>query len=92
MAAEKEYDPRPLWVRWVVRAEMKRTAALALVSMFGLLTAIGLLAAAIESASSSFLGALAVPIGLAGAGLCAAGAVWSWLAVRWVDRNGKWQN
>jgi hypothetical protein len=73
-----------------MREGMKRSAALAVVSIFGLLAGIGLLVAAIESGSSSFLGTLALPLGLAGACLCATGGLWVWLAARWVDRNSKW--
>ncbi len=90
MAAEENPERRPQWVRLVMRESMKRSAALPLAGLFVLLTCLGLLAVAIELGSSSFLGALALPVGLTGACICAAGAVWSWLAIRWVDRNGKW--
>jgi hypothetical protein len=73
-----------------MREGMKRSAALALVSLFGVLAGIGLLVVAIESGSSSFLGTLALPVGLGGACLWATGGLWVWLAVRWVDRNSKW--
>jgi hypothetical protein len=90
MAAEDRHERRPLWVRLVIREGMKRSAALALVGIFGLLAGIGLLVAAIASGSNSILGALALPLALAGACLCATGAPWSWLAVSRVDGNGKW--
>lgn len=90
MAGGERHEPRPLWVRLLVRDGTKRPIALGQVSGFVILACIGGLTAAIESASSTILGALARPGGLAVACLCAAGAVWCWLAVRWVDRNGKW--
>jgi hypothetical protein len=74
----------------VMRDRMKRSTALALVSIFVLLTCCCLLTVAIESASSSVLGAIALPLGITGTCLCGIGAVWCWLAIRWVDRNGKW--
>jgi hypothetical protein len=61
------------------------------VVMCVLLTGLGLLLVASASGSGSFLGALALPIGLVGAGLCAAMALWSWLAVLWMDRNSNWE-
>jgi hypothetical protein len=90
MAAEERLEPRPLWVRVVTREATKRPAAQVQACIFAFIACIGLLTAAIESASTSILGALAMPLGLAGACLGAVGAIWCWLAVRWVDRNGKW--
>jgi hypothetical protein len=81
----------PLWVRFAARERTIRRTALAQVTTFSLLAAIGFLIAAFESGSTSFLGALAVPFGLTAAGLCAGAALWSWLAVRWVDRHGTWE-
>ena len=90
MADEERHERRPLWVRFAAREGTKRQTAVVQVGGFVLLTGIGLLVAAIESGSSSFLGGLALPLGLAEACLCAGAALWSWLAVRWVDRNSKW--
>ena len=90
MADVQQQERRPLWVRLAARAGAKRQTIMVQVGGFVLLTGIGLLVAALESGSSSFLGALALPLGLAGAVLCGGAALWSWLAVRWVDRNSKW--
>lgn len=90
MADEKRHEPRPLWVRMVVRDTMKRPAALVVVGIFVLLACCCLLAVAIESASSSELGAIALPLGITATCLSGIGAVWCWLAIRWVDRNSKW--
>jgi hypothetical protein len=91
MVDEERHEPRPLWVRLVMREEMKRSAALVLASIFGLLTfCIALADTLIWSSGSYFLGSLALPLGLVSACLGAAGALWCWLALRWVDRNGKW--
>ena len=87
---EKRHEPRPLWVRLVNREGMKRPAALVVVILFCLLACFGLLLVVIESGSSSILGALAFPLALTSACLSTAGALWCWLAVRWVDRKGKW--
>jgi hypothetical protein len=38
----------------------------------------------------SVLFEIARPIGLAGIAVSVIGLVWCWLAVRWVDRHGKW--
>jgi len=90
MADEDRHGTRPLWVRVLLGEGTKRSAALAQVSIFVLIACIGLLTGANESASSSVLGAVALPLGLASACLGAIGAVWCRLAVRWVDRHGKW--
>jgi hypothetical protein len=49
----------------------------------------GLLYDAIAPAES-ILHPIGLALELAVACLGAAGALWTWLAVRWVDRNGKW--
>ncbi len=85
------HERGPLWVRMAVRKGWRRRTAVGQVVMCALLTGLGLLLVGSASGSSSFLGALALPIGLAGAGLCAAMALWSWLAVLWMDRNSKWE-
>ena len=92
MADVQRHEHRPLWVRLAVREGTKRKTALGQIVALVLLTCmcIGHLVTANESGSDSFLGALALPLRLASAGLCAAAALWSWLAVRWVDRNSKW--
>jgi hypothetical protein len=90
MADMERHERRPLWVRIAARAGTKRQTALVQVGGLVLLAGIGFLVAAVESGSSSFLGRLGLLLGLAGAGLCAGAALWSWLAVRWVDRNSKW--
>jgi hypothetical protein len=90
MADRERHELRPLWVRIAARQGTRRPVSLIQVGIFGLLACIGLGTAVIESGSSSILGALALSLGLALACLGAAGAVWCWLAVRWVDRNGKW--
>ena len=90
MAAEERHKSRPLWVRFAARDRTKRQTAVVQVGGFVLLTGIGLEVAAIESGSSSLLGGLALLLGLAEACLCAGAALWSWIALRWVDRNSKW--
>jgi hypothetical protein len=90
MAHTQQQERRPLWVRLAARAGAKRQTIMAQVGGFVLLTGIGLLVAALESGSSSVLGALALPLGLAGAVLGGGAALWCWLAARWVDRNSRW--
>ncbi len=90
MTLEDRQASRPLWVRLVVGRETKRSGALRQVSGFGILICVGLVTVGGASASSSLLGVLALWFGLVGTCCCAALAVWSWLAVRWVARHGKW--
>jgi hypothetical protein len=90
MADVERRDHRPLWVRVAARAGTKRQTVLVQIGLCVLLAGIGLLGAAIESGSNSFLGSLTLPGGLAVASLGAGAALWLWLAVRWVDRNSKW--
>jgi hypothetical protein len=90
MADIERHKHRPLWVRLVAREGTKRQTALVQLGCLVLLTASGLLTAAVASGSTAILGALALRLGLAEAGLAAALALWFWLAVRWVDRNSKW--
>jgi hypothetical protein len=86
----KQGGPRPLWVRFGAPERRKRSTAVAQVGGFVFLAAIGLLGASVEFGSSSLLGKLALPGNLAVACLCASAALWSLLAVRWVDQNGNW--
>jgi len=90
MADLDRHEPRPTWVRFAAREDTKRPTALAQVCGFVLLTCIGLLVAAVESGSSTVLGLVALWGGLATGCLCAGATLWSWLAVRWVDRKDKW--
>jgi len=90
MADARRHEHRPLWVRIAVRQGTKRQTVVVQVRTFVLLAGIGILVAAIESGSHSFLGSLALPFGVVGACLCAGAALCSWLAVRWVDRNSQW--
>ncbi len=83
-------NPRPLWVRFGAREGTKRQTALTQVGGFVLLTCVGILVAGIESGGNSMMGSLALPVALGGAGVCGVAALWSWLVVRWVDRNSKW--
>jgi hypothetical protein len=90
MADVERRDHRPLWVRVAAPAGAKRQTVLVQIRLLVLLASIGLVVASIESGSSSFLGSLALPGGLAVASLGAGAALWLWLAGRWVDRNSKW--
>ena len=58
--------------------------ALYQVGVLILLTTTGLLVATFESGPVSLI------VGLSAAVLGAGAALWSWLAVRWVDQNSKW--
>ena len=97
MADEERNQPRPLWVRCVARDGTKRPAAQAQIRINGIFgcgglfyACGGLLRVAYDLPSNSFMAANALPIGLTFAGLGAAGVIWCWLAIRWVDRNGRW--
>ncbi len=92
--------PRPLWVRGIAPDGTKRSVAVAQTSTFIGIFGLGLLMVcigvvkhlsdAIVRESGSLFGANKLSIGLTLAFLGAAGAIWSMLAVRWVDRNGNW--
>jgi hypothetical protein len=97
MADERQQEPRPLWVRCVAREGTMRNAARTQVRIYLVLAICGLLVAcsallraALPVEGGAFLIENRLPLGLAGACLGAAGAIWCWLAIRWVDRNGKW--
>jgi len=45
----------------------------------------------LEWGSESVLGRVAVALGLIGMVVQAVAALWVWLAVRWVNRNGQWE-
>jgi hypothetical protein len=88
--ADVQKQQRPKWVRLAVPAGTKRQVAKVQIGCIVLITGIGLLVTALGSGSSSFLGAVELPVGLGLAVMGGGAALWSWLAVRWVDRNGKW--
>ena len=103
MADEPRLEPRPLWVRCVAREGTKRPAAKAQIRVYATIGCIGLLYTSVGVARSqavaagyewpagdSFLGVNKLLFGLIGVFLGAGGALWCWLAIRWVDRHGKW--
>jgi hypothetical protein len=81
---------RPWWVKFAARRGTKRHNALVQVNVLCLVAVIGFLLAAVESGSTSLLGRVGLPLDLLVGGLSATAAVWSWLAIRWVDRHGGW--
>jgi hypothetical protein len=81
---------RPWWVKFAARRGTKRHNALVQVNVLALVAVIGLLLAAVETGSTSLLGRIGLPLDLLLGCLAAAAAVWSWLAIRWVDRHGGW--
>jgi hypothetical protein len=91
MTHPEHYDRRPAWVRLMVREGAKRQSALIVVYCLAFLAALNLALAGMESGSTSLLGDVALPLCLGGAVLCGAAALWSWLAMRWVDRHGHWE-
>ena len=97
MGNESEHKPYPLWVRFAAREGMKRSAAVAQVRTYIIVAGggfcwmfMGLLNQYIEPPIQSFLIANGLPIGLTGIVLGVSGALWCWLSMRWVDRNGTW--
>jgi hypothetical protein len=62
-------------------------AQLAIALTFGILLAM----TGLEWGSESALGKVAVALGLIGVVLQAVAALWVWLAIRWVNRNGQWE-
>jgi hypothetical protein len=87
MAASESYQQYPLWVRMAVRQGTKRSVAMSIVFSSIVLVGGTLLSAASELGN---LGPVALTLGLGGPAVGAACALWSWLALRWVDRNGSW--
>ena len=81
---------RPWWVRAVLPPRTSRSAARSRLGVCALLGWVGLLIAVTESVRGTLLGGIAVPVGLAGGVLGLAGAIWCWLAARWVNRNATW--
>jgi hypothetical protein len=88
--AENDLGRRPWWVRLFARPGSRRPAVRAGALAFGLLAVLALLVCSIEATRDSLLARIAFGVGAVlapGAALLAAGA---FLAVRWVDHNGKW--
>jgi hypothetical protein len=54
-------------------------------------SAIFLATTGLEWGSESVLGKVAAALGLIGMVLQAVAALWVWLAICWVDRNGPWE-
>jgi len=81
---------RPWWVRTFLREHTKRIMAIGQVSMFLVISALGWIITSFEYSSDTELGKYAMTIGLIVAVLGLASAIWCRLAIRWVDRNGKW--
>ena len=83
-------QPRPWWVRLSVGRTSTRRAAFSQLTILGLNLSILLAITGIESTSESLFGRIAFAIGLVGMVVNVILALWVWLAVRWVDRNGQW--
>lgn len=90
MPPDTQPAARPLWVRAVARDGTRRAAAATQRGLLAVLACAGLVIFGIEQSSDSALGAVARPVALAAAGFGLVGAVWTWAAVRWADRNGRW--
>jgi hypothetical protein len=90
MGDSEQPAPRPVWVRLAARQATQRGTALIQVRILVLLTGIMLAVGATASGSRSWLGEVTMFWGLISACLGACGAAWTWLAIRWVDRNSKW--
>ncbi len=85
-------QPRPWWVRFAVgRASTRKTALFTNFTIMGcnllllLFCIIGLL-----TASEALFGTIALVVALAATASEVILILWTWLAVRWMDRNGQW--
>jgi hypothetical protein len=90
MISDKDRGGRPLWVRFAARKGTKRPTVRLQILSTALIAAVGLAVAGIEAGSDSLLGRVAFPLGLAVSCFAAGATLWSWLSLRWVDRNAKW--
>lgn len=88
--SETPTQPRPWWVQLAVGRTSTRRAAFSQLAILSLNLSILLLITGMESVSESLFGRIAFAVGLAGTVLNLILAIWVWLAVRWVDRNGQW--
>ena len=81
---------RPVWVRAVALDGTRRDTVRTQRGLFAALACAGLGTFSVEWSSDTVLGAVARPVALAAAGIGLVGALWTWLALRWVDRRGTW--
>jgi len=90
MSDEKKLDERPGWVRLIVGARSTRRGSMTQMCALALLGCIGFAIFAVENGRTSQLARIGCMIGLAGAAVALIILAWAALAVRWIDRNGKW--
>ncbi len=88
--SEKPSQPPPRWVRLVLGRSWDRRREQALLMFLGLNFVMLLAMTGLEWGSESVLGKVVFTLGLIGMLLQALVALWLWLAIRWLDRNGQW--
>jgi hypothetical protein len=88
--ADNNSHHRPLWVRFFARPGSRRSAVRAGALSSCLLVIIALLICSVEATSESVLGRTAFVLGAVLATIAALLAIGAFLALRWVDRNGRW--
>jgi len=89
MAAKIAAGPLPVWVRFSVRQGSKRQTVhyqAIVLAVVGLFLAVANGVSLVATGSASVWEWLGLCVGLG----CALAGLWSWLAIHWVDRNGKW--
>src|SRR5262249_29842191 len=90
MSDDNKVDERPGWVRLIVGARSTRRGSMTQMCTLALLGCIGFAIFALENGRTSQLARIGSMIGLAGAAIGLIILAWAALAVRWIDRNGKW--
>jgi hypothetical protein len=81
---------RPLWVRLMVTESIDRQKAFFQISFFCLIGSLGWIAGSVGAYGESILANIAFGLGLVCGTISLLYAIWIRLAIRWVDRHGKW--
>jgi hypothetical protein len=89
MSGEEQSKLRPRWVRFAAPAKSTRREATGGMMSTAILLAMCLLF--MVGRSDSLLGQVGLVVGMASVCLLLGLLVWTWLAIRWVDRNDKWK-
>jgi hypothetical protein len=88
MSDVEQSKPRPRWVRFAAPAGWTRRQAFG--GMISNAIWMGICLFFVVGRSDSILGQVGLVVGLACVCLLLGLLVWTWLAIRWVDRNDEW--
>ena len=85
-----DIQQRPFWVRLMLGEAIHRQKAFFQICYFCLITSLGWILGSLVASNPSILANITFILGAAIGTLCPIFIIWIGIAIRWVDRHGKW--